>query len=216
MNVSNVGVNLVKKWEGCRLMAYLDPGGIPTIGYGHTAGVKIGDKITEEKATEFLLQDLKKAEAAVNKYSGYGFNQNEYDALVSFAYNVGSINQLCKNGTRTKYQIAQHIQAYVLCNGKRLTGLVNRRKEEYNLFIKPVNDPESPYKSGASYTVIVNGLNVRTGAGTNYPKALKTTYRSGRIVKCIGTAKDAEGNTWINIGENRWICGIFRGKIYVQ
>lgn len=74
----------------------------------------------------------------MDKYSRYEWNQNEFDGLVSFAYNIGSIDQLTANGTRTKEQIANKILAYNKAGGKVLAGLTRRRQEERTLFLTPV------------------------------------------------------------------------------
>jgi lysozyme len=92
MNISKVGIELIKKFEGCVLFGYKDPVGIPTIGYGHTGGVVVGQRISHsKKQTQLLKQDLKRFEKAVNDL-GLKLNQNQFDALVSFAYNVGPGN----------------------------------------------------------------------------------------------------------------------------
>lgn len=142
MKISQKGIDLIKKFEGrVYLTGYLDPVGIPTIGLGHTGTVDgkpvaKGMKITAEKADALLLEDLKKAEAAVNKYAHkYKWSQNEYDALVSFAYNVGSIDQLTAGGTRIRTVIAQKIMLYNKAKGVELAGLTRRRKAEQTLFL---------------------------------------------------------------------------------
>lgn len=94
MKTSQTGIDLIKQFEGCVLTAYKCPAGVWTIGYGHTAGVKQGQRITAAQAESYLRSDLEKYEKKVDKYSRYGWNQNEFDALVSFAYNIGSIDQL--------------------------------------------------------------------------------------------------------------------------
>lgn len=135
MNISDEGIKLIKRFEGVRYEAYRDAVGVPTIGYGHTKGVYMGMKITEKEADEFLRQDLVNAEIAVNKYnSKYHWTQNEYDSLVSFSFNVGSINQLTAKGTRTKAQISAKIPEYRKAGGKVLQGLVDRRAAEKELF----------------------------------------------------------------------------------
>ena len=141
MAISQNCINLIKRYEGCKLEAYKCPAGVWTIGYGHTSGVKQGQKITQSQAEEFLKSDLVKFEQKVMKYNQkYMWTQNELDALVSFAYNVGSIEQLTANGTRTKAEIAEKFTAYTKAGGKVLAGLVKRRKEEQELFIsKSVN-----------------------------------------------------------------------------
>ena len=139
MKISNKGLELIKRFEGCRLVAYQDSGGVWTIGYGHTKGVTAGQNITQAQADAFLVDDCGKAEAAVNKYyDRYHFNQNQFDALVSFAFNIGNIDKLTINGKRTIVEISSKIPAYCNCAGKKLQGLVNRRTEEKNLFDTPV------------------------------------------------------------------------------
>ena len=140
MKTSNQGINLIKAFEGYRNKAYKCPAGIWTIGYGHTGSVdgkKIcaGMKITAEKAIELLKEDLEKFEKAVEKYDKkYHWNQNEFDAMVSFAYNVGSIRQLTALGTRSKETIANKLLAYNKAAGRALAGLTRRRVAEQKLF----------------------------------------------------------------------------------
>lgn len=135
MKISDEGLKLIQRFEGCRLESYQDPVGVWTIGYGHTSGVKKGMKISQEAAIEFLKRDLVKAELAVTKYDNkYHWTQNEYDALCSFAYNVGSINQLTARGSRTKEEISAKIPEYKKAGGKVLEGLVKRRAAEKELF----------------------------------------------------------------------------------
>lgn len=141
MEVSKNGLDLIKKFEGCKLKAYRCPAGVPTIGYGHTKGVKMGMTITKEEAEKYLKEDVKKYSDHVDYYNKtykYNFNQNEFDALVSFAYNIGTLRGITNAGKRTKYQIGQKFRAYVNAGGKKLQGLVNRRAAEYALYIKEV------------------------------------------------------------------------------
>ena len=119
MKTSKNGINLIKKFEGCRLTAYKCAAGVPTIGYGHTAGVKMGQAITQEQADRYLKDDLVKYEKNVGKYdSKYRWNQNEFDALVSFAFNIGSIDQLTASGIRDRKTIAERILQYNKAAGK--------------------------------------------------------------------------------------------------
>lgn len=162
MKTSQNGINLIKRFEGCKLTAYKCPAGVWTIAYGHTAGVYSGMKITQQQADEFLKQDLVVYENHVNNLNR-PFNQNEFDALVSFCYNcgAGSLQTLCKN--RTNAQIADALLLYNKGAGKVLQGLVNRRKAERELFLKPVDPNALPYDVRTT-----SDLNIRTGAGTNY------------------------------------------------
>lgn len=139
MHISDRGLKLIEEFEGCRLTAYRDPVGVLTIGYGHTKGVRVGQKITKEQAEEYLREDCKAAEAQVNKYQGkYQFNQNQYDALVSFAFNIGSIDQLTDKGKRSIPVISQKILAYNHAGGYTLAGLTRRRQAEKALFDEPM------------------------------------------------------------------------------
>lgn len=134
------GRNLIKKYEGIRLSAYKCPAGVYTIGYGHTTGVKKGMIITRAQAETYLNQDIAACEKAVNIYmSRYNFNQNEYDALVSFTFNLGAgnLNKLLMKGLRKREAIADKILAYNKANGKVLKGLTNRRHDERALFVTP-------------------------------------------------------------------------------
>nr|DAI41159.1 MAG TPA: Lysozyme [Caudoviricetes sp.] len=142
-NLSENGLNLIKSFEGCKLTAYkcLSTEKYYTIGYGHYGSdVTAGMKITKEQAEELLLQDCKKAIKNVNSFmSKYNFNQNQFDALVSFAFNVGSINQLTASGTRTLEQISSKITAYNKSGGRVIAGLVKRRAKEKELFDTPTS-----------------------------------------------------------------------------
>lgn len=136
MDVSQNGINLIKKYEGCRLKAYKPVATEKyfTIGYGHYgADVKQGMTITQEQADAYLKQDCAASVKAVNAL-GKAFNQNQFDALVSFCYNCGfgNLKSLC-NG-RSIDQIGNKIILYNKAGGKVLSGLVKRRKEEQALY----------------------------------------------------------------------------------
>lgn len=140
MKTSQVGIDLIRKYEGLRLKAYKCPAGVWTIGYGHTNGVKEGDVITEPEAIDLLKSDVSKFEKRVEKYDNiYRWNQNEFDALVSFAFNIGGIDQLVGKGRRTRKQIIDKIPQYNKAGGKELAGLTKRRMEEKALFETPVS-----------------------------------------------------------------------------
>lgn len=140
MKTSTKGIELIKSFEGGRLIAYQCPAGVWTIGYGHTGKVsgkpiKEGMKITEATATKLLKSDLARFEKLVRFYPSYEWTQNEFDALVSFAFNIGSINQLTDYGSRTKEVIAKKMLLYNKASGKPLAGLTRRRKAEQKLFL---------------------------------------------------------------------------------
>ena len=130
------GIKLITSFEGCRLTAYKCPAGVWTIGYGHTRGVQQGQTITKAQAARLLAEDLERYEDNVNKYyDRYRWSQNEFDALVSFAYNVGSIDKLTAGGTRSRQEIADKMLLYNKANGKVLAGLTRRRQAERELFV---------------------------------------------------------------------------------
>lgn len=152
MKTSSKGVSLIKQFEGCRLKAYKCPAGVWTIGYGHTAGVKAGDIITQETAESYLRNDLVTYEKAVMNYDGiYHFNQNQFDALVSFTYNcgAGNLKNLTQSGKRTIAQISDKLLLYNKAGGVTLLGLQRRRTAEKVLFDTPIKSDkiETPIKS---------------------------------------------------------------------
>lgn len=131
--------DMIKTFEGLCLSVYKDAGNVKTVGYGHTGqaitNMEVGQKITKDQAEIYFNRDLKNAEACVNKYADtYDFTQCQYDALVSFAFNLGTIDQLTKFGTRTIKQISDHFPLYRKCNGVILKGLENRRLKEKEVF----------------------------------------------------------------------------------
>ena len=155
MKTSQTGLQMIEIFEGLRLSAYFDSAKVATIGYGHTGTVNgtpvhAGMTITIAEAESLLAQDLSKAEAEVNKYSKYNFNQNQFDALVSFAYNIGSIKQLTANGKRSIATIASKIPEYNHAGGKVNNGLTQRRRKEQLLFNTPcATNPTGGKKSYA-------------------------------------------------------------------
>lgn len=138
MKTSQAGIDLIKSFEGCRLTAYK---ATPTekywtCGWGrYSPDIKEGQTITQAQADAWLVEDLAKYEKAVDGL-GLALNQNQFDALVSFAYNcgVGNLRLLTKNRTLT--QIADAIPRYNKAGGKVLAGLTRRRNAERELFLK--------------------------------------------------------------------------------
>ena len=134
MQISKKGIDLIKRFEGCRLKAYKCPAGVWTIGYGHTSGVKQGDTISQQQADSWLRYDLRVFELHVKNNLKFTPNQNQFDALVSFTYNCGLKNLKTLIANRNAEQIGNAIIKYNKANGKILQGLVNRRKAEQTLF----------------------------------------------------------------------------------
>lgn len=164
MKTSNKGIDLIKKFEGCKLKAYKCPAGVWTIGYGHTKGVKEGDTCTIAQAEELLKQDLKIFECEIQDLVKVKLNQNQFDALVSFIYNVGA--GAFQDSTMRKFINAGHFplaagqfDRWVYAKGVKLNGLVKRRAAEKELFL-------TPELNGNGYKVIATALNVRKQPGT--------------------------------------------------
>lgn len=143
MQLSEKGKTLIKKYEGLKLSAYKCPAGVWTIGYGHTAGVYAGQKITQKQADEIFDKDIKQFEDAVNSLVKVPLKQGQFDALVSFVYNVGKTafanSTLLKMLNSGNYSGAgEQFNRWVFAGGKKLVGLVKRREEEKELFLKVV------------------------------------------------------------------------------
>ena len=140
-HTSPEGIELIKNYEGFRKDAYLCPSGIWTIGYGHTATTKPGMTITIREGELLLKRDLQIFEQAVNNLVKVSLTQNQFDTLVSFAYNVGvgafSNSSLLKFLNRGHHKTAaKELHRWVRGSNGKLPGLVRRRKAEYELFTK--------------------------------------------------------------------------------
>ena len=146
MVVSLFGIDLICGFEGLRLKAYDDGVGVWTIGFGTTVypngiRVKKGDTCTEAQAKAYMAHDLKKFESAVNNVVTVPLNQNQFDALVSLAYNIGTsafskstlVKKLNADDSRGA---AEQFDVWVNAGGKRMQGLVNRRAKENEVFLK--------------------------------------------------------------------------------
>mgnify|MGYP004442585895 FL=1 len=139
MRTSKRGIDLIKKYEGCKLSAYKCPAGVWTIGYGHTGGVRQGQVITMEQAEEYLKQDLQKFEKGIDGY-GLKLSQNQFDALVSFAYNLGlgnlSSSTLLRKAKKNPMDtsIYNEFLRWNKAGGKVLSGLTKRRTTEAKLY----------------------------------------------------------------------------------
>ena len=139
MRASATLIAAIKKFEGVSLTAYQDAKGVWTIGYGHTEGVKKGDKITLYQAEQFLREDLKKFEAVADKCRMLT-TQGRYDAVLDFIYNCGPTNfsksTLKKyiESNRKVWEIQEQFLLWVNSGDKKLGGLVSRRIWEANRF----------------------------------------------------------------------------------
>lgn len=156
MNISDEGLRLIKSFEGYHTRqkdgscaAYLCPAGVPTIGFGCTEGVKLGMVWSAGEAEAALRREIAKFETAVTKSVTVEINQNEFDAMVSLAYNIGAagfakstVLKRLNKGDRSG--AAKAFEMWKSGGGRVLPGLVSRRKREAALFLKPVEKPQEP------------------------------------------------------------------------
>lgn len=141
MKIGPAGLALIKSFESLRLEAYLPtPDDVPTIGYGHTEGVQMGDVWTEAEADAALLEDVAKFEACVEKAVNVPMRQNEFDACVSLAFNIGckafrdsTLVRMLNDGENGA---ADQFLRWDKQAGKRLRGLTRRREAERDLFTR--------------------------------------------------------------------------------
>jgi lysozyme len=144
MEYSPDGLKLTESFEGCRLQAYLDSVGVPTIGYGHTHGVTMGMTCTQEQADAWLQEDVQEAVQAVNNLVTVPLTQQQFDALVDFTFNLGTgalqhstLLRLLNSGN---YQgAAGEFEKWDKAGGKVLPGLLKRRQAERDMFNTPAS-----------------------------------------------------------------------------
>jgi len=139
MKISEEGISLIKHFEGCGLKAYQDSVGIWTIGYGTIKGVKEGDQINQDEAEHLLQEEMPEYEGYINKMINVPLDQNQFDALCSWVFNLGPTNlqssTLLKVLNEGKYdEVPDQIKRWNKAGGKVLQGLVRRREAEALLF----------------------------------------------------------------------------------
>lgn len=139
MNISKEGIALIKKFEGCELEAYKCAAGVWTIGYGHTKDVKEGEVITKEEAESMLIHELQEYCNDVDIAVKVDLKQNEFDALVSWTYNLGPTNLNSSTMLRVLNEgkhddVPTQIKRWNKAGGEVLKGLVRRRNAEALMF----------------------------------------------------------------------------------
>lgn len=142
MKISDDGVKAIKGFEGLFLSAYLCPAGVPTIGWGSTEGVKLGMRITVSEAETLLRNELAKFESGVSKMVKVKLTQHQFDALVSFSYNVGlgalERSTLLKKLNAGDYaSVPSQLMRWTQGGGRELPGLVRRRRMEAEMWMRP-------------------------------------------------------------------------------
>jgi len=139
MNISEEGLSLIKKFEGCELKAYRCAANVLTIGYGTTKGVTEDMEITKEEAESILKEEMHEYEGYVNDMVKVPLKQNQFDAMVSWVFNLGSTNlsssTLLKKLNNSEYdEVPSQIKRWNKAGGKVLDGLIRRREAEALLF----------------------------------------------------------------------------------
>ena len=139
MKTGSKGIKLIKEFEGFKSQAYLCPANVWTIGYGTTSGVKKGQMVTEEQAIKLLQDDLAKFEKAVKNLVRVPLNQDQFDALVAFVYNIGvgafSRSTLLSLLNQGNYEaVPEQLLRWNKAGGRVLNGLTRRRQAEGKLF----------------------------------------------------------------------------------
>jgi len=139
MKISKEGISLLKKFEGCKLEAYLDAVDVPTIAYGRTKDVKIGDICTQQQAEDWLEEELVEYEGYVEKAVTVPLEQHHFDSLVSWTYNLGPSNLTRSSMLRvlnaSDYDnVPEQIMRWNKAGGRVLAGLVRRREAEAEMF----------------------------------------------------------------------------------
>lgn len=140
MKISSDGIDLIKYYEQCRLFAYRDSVGVPTIGWGHTKGVRMGQAITQKQADDYLLEDVASVEKSLNQL-GINFKQCQFDALCSWTFNLGAgsllSSTMCKKikAGASDEEITDQLIKWHNAGGQPLLGLMKRRVSEANMFL---------------------------------------------------------------------------------
>ena len=141
MKTSPAGIDLIKRWEGYSATVYSCAGGWPTIGYGHVVlkGENFDDGVDESTAVNLLKKDVGKSEYAVGRLIAVDLDQFQFDALVSFTFNLGAgalqRSTLRRKLNRGEYALVpRELMKWVYAGGRKLRGLVRRRRDEAELF----------------------------------------------------------------------------------
>lgn len=221
MKTSEEGIRLNKSFEGFHkrlsnghctaYQTYLGGGkyDIPTIGYGTTKNVKMGMVLTEEQATERMMQDLEEAERYVTQYVTVPINANQFDALVLFTNNCGPenlkkliapLNNGDAMGTANKFPLYRKAQ------GQTLPGLVSRRAREQALFLKPVAAPAEPAMP-QTVSKAAEPLSAKTVATAASTAAVVVTQAAPALIPTVPpelTDSITNVTAWKGIGEQLW------------
>ena len=190
MKYSKKCIEMIKGFEGCVLHSYkcIDSEEYYTIGYGHYGLTNPNVTIDESTAENFLIDDMNKCADALDYYVdkyGYNFNQYQYDALISFIYNLGTgiLEQLTQAGTRSIYEIGEHMLYYYNSGGVPVDGLIARREAEQKLYLSGIypdgavnnsidNDPDELNENSTINDIVDAVIADKFGKGEDRKNAL--------------------------------------------
>jgi lysozyme len=208
MKLSTHGKTILQRLEGFSAVAYIPvPGDVPTLGYGFTEGVQMGDTITREEADRRLLPILAPYESAVTELCTRQPNQNEFDAMVLLCFNIG-VNGFKKSTVLRCHNAGDHqaaARAFALWNksgGRVYTGLTRRRAEEAALYLMPVPDdvsdpvvPEMPQTVDAESRMSQSPIN-RAGVVAGGTAAVATVSETARTIADVKYSTQSLGD-WL-------------------
>ena len=214
--ISDEGLDLIKHFEGCELTAYVCPSGIYTIGYGHTGGVTPGQTITQAEADEILRDDVRKFETGVDNHTNVPLNQSQFDALVSFTFNVGlgayRDSTLLRLLNGADYEgAAGQFGRWVNGASGPLPGLVRRREAEEKLFRRD----GWPDPGEDSFPPANDVITIKAKQDTVLKKEIAQSYElepdqklsvpKGKELKVTWKGKEAEKHMFVTIeGDGQW------------
>lgn len=206
MKTSQVGVDLIKSFEGFRSQAYVCPAGVWTIGYGHTGpDVKPDSRLERQRAEILLRKDLVRFEDAVKRLVKIKLNQNQFDALVSFAYNLGAgaleestLLKRLNAGERPCDVAKEEMPRWNKANGKPLSGLTRRRLAEVELFCA---EPPKPKTGNVAITSITHTwLKKEPIPSEKLPNDQKAKIYQGRTLRNCTILKREGNHTLLEMG----------------
>jgi GH24 family phage-related lysozyme (muramidase) len=212
MNISQVGINLIKSFEGCRLTAYKVTSSEKyyTIGWGHYASdIRVGQTITQQQADNFLNQDLQKFIKGVNDCVHVPITQYQFDALVSLCYNIGigafQSSTLVQALNKHDYSgAASQFLLWVHSGGKTLQGLVTRRKAEMSLFMK--QDSPTPVSNGIIAVVqVLQETDIRSDC--SHTSGFIRNAHKGEIFNVIEHVNPSWHHVIVANNEYGWVDG---------
>lgn len=212
MKISTAGLDLIKSFEGLRLTPYQCAAGVWTVGWGHTGhGVTPGKPINKERADQLLLMDLRRFEDAVNLLITVPLNQQQFDALVSFAFNCGTgaleestLRKRLNKGEDPNTVAKEELPKWVKAGSTTLPGLVTRRKKEVELFTsgQPIVKKETIDIISSRATQ----LKKEPVQSTLLPNHQKVSIKENRSYKGVEVLEKKDDHTKINLpwGGGAW------------